>query len=446
MYPYSRLKALVLVPLVLGLAVTFFQIIIFGYQGKFWSQEVIFLINDGHCKTLEGIGLHCFGDFGFPFNGVKDPLLYSENNLVLTINPPMIFVFKLLGVLPYKQAMFLYLFCSILAICSPFFNRSSKITVSDKIIWSIVTGLLSIGSLAALDRANNVIFTVPLLFGYIFAVHKSRWNLALLMVVLIAALKIWAIFLIVALVARGRYRHAGLAVFLSGLVNFLPIMALHLLGHPYGLLAKLRFTVGAMFNVGYANHVSTYSISFSALLKRIFCIFNSNTACNMPEASRAVVGSSVVKTLIIIVCLVIVYGLFKIKNVPQYVWMTAISGLPVVVVPDAAIYNSSTVVAGLAAILAFQVVDQREVKQKLSKIWEILTSLPIVVSLISFSAVSNSNRSTSALLVNGNIYWRSYWYAIPAAWAVFYIGAIVLALYQSPFKESLRRMVFSRNV
>jgi hypothetical protein len=165
----------------------------------------------------------------------------------------------------------------------------------------------------------------------------------------------------------------------------------------------------------------------------------------MPEVSKAVVGSSIVKILIIIVCLVIVYGLLKIKNVPQYVWMTAISGLPVVAVPDAAIYNSSTVVAGLAAILAFQVVDQREVNQKLSKIWEILTSLPIVASLISFSAVSNSNRSTSAL-VNGSIYWRSYWYAIPTAWAVFYIGAILLALYQSPCKESLRRMVFSRNV
>lgn len=445
MYPYSRLKALVLVPLVLGLAVTFFQIIILGYQGKFWSQEVIFLIKDGHCKTLEGIGLHCFGDFGFPFNGVKDPSLYSEKNSVLTVNPPMIFVFKLLGVLPYKQAMFLYLCCSVLAICSPFFIRYSKLTVSDKIIWSIVTGLLSIGSLAAIDRANNVIFTVPILLGYIFAVHKSRWNLALFMVVLIAAIKLWAIFLIVALVAKGRYRHAGLAVFLSGLVNFLPIMVLHLLGHQYGLLAKLRFTVGAMFNVDLANYISTYSVSFSALSKRIFCTFNSNTACNMPEVSKAVVGSSIVKILIIIVCLVIVYGLLKIKNVPQYVWMTAISGLPVVAVPDAAIYNSSTVVAGLAAILAFQVVDQREVNQKLSKIWEILTSLPIVASLISFSAVSNSNRSTSAL-VNGSIYWRSYWYAIPTAWAVFYVGAILLALYQSPCKESLRRMVFSRNV
>ena len=125
--------------------------------------------------------------------------------------------------------------------------------------------------------------------------------------------------------------------------------------------------------------------------------------------------------MLIQICLVIVYGLLKIKNVPQYVWMTAISGLPVVAVPDAAIYNSSTVIAGLAAILAFQVVDQREVNQKLSKIWEILTILPIVASLISLSAVSNSNLSTSAL-VNGNIHWRSYWYAIPKAWAVFILA------------------------
>lgn len=425
MFPYKRLKLFVLAPLLFGLGITVLTFLVYGYQGKIWSQETVFWISDGHCAVPQGIGEHCFGDFALPFFAAGSRDMYYANSIVLSINPPTLLIFELFKMLPYRDALLLYLILAILAICAPFLRRPAHLSWIDSITWMIVGGLLSIGSLASLDRGNNVAFVAPLLFVYLVSLHKKQWIWVVVAITLIATLKIWAVYLIVGLIAFRKYRLAMLSLFLSGLVNFLGILFMHLRGFPQPIFSKVRFTLEMMLDRDYADMVSAYAISFSGLAKRLACLAQQDGACNMISVSQTAIGSSIVKTLILIVCLAISFTLARSKHVPPFIWMTAFGGLGIVAVPEAFVYNAVVVVGALGAVLLTQTHNAPFLGNGKETAWQLLASIPLVFSLTPAALVHHRNWGT-AIQTGDEIWWRSYYYTIPGSWIIFFIGSIVL--------------------
>ena len=414
-----------LVPLTVGLGIAVLTFIAYGYQGKAWTQETIFWISDGHCTVPEGIGAHCFGDFALPFFAAGNPGIYHEGSIVLSINPPTLLFFELFKTFTFKEALFLYQLLAIGAICFPFLRKPPHVSWADAVSWMIVAGLLTLGSLAALDRGNNVAFVSPLLFLYIVSLHRKKWGLVVLAVVLIAAIKIWSVYLIIGLVAFRKYRLAATALFLSGLVNLAGILVMHVRGFPESIVSKVRFTIDTMLSKGYADMVSAYAISFSGLTKRIACLVQQDGACDMIAVSNTSVGSSLIKSMILVLCLVVVVVLVRSRHVPPYVWMTAIGGLGIVAVPEAFVYNAVVVVGCLGAIVHTSMREPTNPGVGSDKSWELLSSLPLVASLTPAVFVHHQDWGT-AIQMGDEILWRSYYWTIPIAWLFFFLGSTTL--------------------
>ena len=353
----------------------------------------------------------------------------------MSITSIMLILFQPLRTLGYDSALLIYLALSILAICAPFFFKQRHISWADQLIWLSLGGLLSLGSIAALDRGNNVVFVVPLLYVYLMSLSKKRWALVVVSIVLISSIKVWGIYFVVGLIAFRKYRYVLASLALSITANVVGIIVMHVQGFENSLSEKIRNTIAVTLDRGYSDFVSTYAISFSGLTKRVACIFLQDGACNVPLVSQTVVGSSYVKLLILLASFLVTCHLIRDSRVPQYVWFTSIAGLGIVAVPDAPLYNAVVVVSALGAILMTSS-DEVRSTSIVDGMWQFLTAIPIVGSLLSATFVHHGSWETSTIS-GDELWWRSYYFTIPISWVIFYIGGPVILANHTRFSRKV---------
>jgi hypothetical protein len=287
--------------------------------------------------------------------------------------------------------------------------------------------LLTLGSLATIDRGNNISFVVPALFLYLLALHARRWLWVVAAITIISTIKFWGIYFVVGLLAHRKYRHAAWSLTLSATTNLIGIVVMHLRGFDYSLYTKIRNSVEVVLDRDYSDFVSPFAISFSGLSKRVACIFVQDGPCDMPSVSASMVGSSPVKIFLLLTCLFTVILLIRNQNVPAYVWMTAISGLGVVAVPDAPAYNAAVIIAALGAIISTSSPGSSSESGDIGS-WQLITAIPIVASLTPAVLVHHEPWATST--VSGDeLWWRSYYFTIPLSWFLFYASSILFALH-----------------
>lgn len=410
----SLLKRLVEVQTCVWVLVVF-GILAYGYLGKIWSEVLIFRVDDGWCEPGQGIGNHCFGDFGMPYGVGSGNSFYEKNNPAAMNSPLTNLVFVALGKLNYDFALVTYLAMLLVAAFLPFVAGRSSFPLGFRLQTATLFGLISVGSLAAIDRGNHILIVASLLFGYLISVEKRNWTRATVLLILISLLKFWGIVLVVLLIAKSRYRNALTAVFLT------PVLTIMLLIPFSGSLSDTtRVMLEAVVNREYGNVVARYSISIQGLFRRTVCSLETGYFCSGSDDPNGWTASVYFSIAILVVLLLLVLIIIKNSSQTPHVWMLFVASIGVVGIPEGPIYQLALTSGAVAAILSLE-------NYKIGENWVWTTRALIVSVVVSSTPFSlQFDRYGKTHLFDDYVF-RSYHLVVPLCWlASFIIASIEL--------------------
>ena len=413
------------------LPVVIFGVLIAGYKGLNWTEVFSFRVDDGWCRTgIEGIGRHCFGDFGLAFNRGNFSDVYSAGNLAAANSPLTALVFEFLRLFSYNIALAIYLGSLILSLFLSIYWATFGYPMAVRLSASAVLGIGGIGALSAIDRGNHVAILIPLGLAYVISLERGKWNQAVFCLVLISMLKFWGIILVIGLVSQRRYKDSLKAVFFSAF-GTLALLAIF----PGDFYEKISAMTKSVTNQDYAAKVSGYATSTHGLVKRISCSFSTEDWCNTEAHARSFLSSSLASLVIMILLIMWCIWLFRLAKAPLEIWGTAILTLPLMAVPDAPTYNTAFAVAICALLFwsstrpnfsddIFQSNGQWK-KSGNTLIWVIaISQIPITI-FISYTGINGSGSIFSSGTSDVPPLFRLNYWTTPALWVLFLIVTII---------------------
>ena len=198
------------------------------------------------------VGRHCFTDYTEPmtlalrpnpwepYPGAAGSINYPPGALVPQL------AFGLLGKLLHAPllGLFGYLLASTLAVLTPGWWAARGARGLEGVVVFVACGAAAIPAWAAIDRANSVVFAVPIALVFLVALCRQRWGLVVIMVVLAALVKPQFAVLGVVLFAARQWRMGGIAV-AGGVVSNLAAYLLWPRDFPDTITQSTSATVGA---------------------------------------------------------------------------------------------------------------------------------------------------------------------------------------------------------
>jgi len=414
---------MVLLPLVL------LGIIIAGYQGIQWSELLSFRVDDGWCRTgLQGIGRHCFGDFGLAFNRGDFENVYEPGNFAATSTPLTAVIFEFFRLFSYDVALTIFQILMILSVFAPIFWSTFGYGLTTRFGASAILGIGSIGAITAIDRGNHVALLVPLGLAYIVALEKKKWAQAVLFLTILSMLKFWGILLIIGLISHKRYRDSATVILLTvfgslGLLMFFPGQ----------FTLKLSSMLASVSDNDYASKVAGYATSTHGLVKRISCAATTKDWCNTETHANSLFSSSIMSLIIILSLVAWCWWLFRIAKAPIQIWGTAVLALAFMAVPDAPTYNTVFIVA-IVALIFWSSNQENHVgnesglvrrwhRSSTALIWVVaLTQLPMTI--VNFGAGASRSVFASGTTEISPFFRLNYW-TTPTLWLLFVIVTLL---------------------
>ena len=391
-------------------------IFIHGYLGRTWSEVQVTVVRDGWCGKGQGLGQHCFGDFGMNHQLVNFDS-YIEENVPATNTPLSNLIFMVLQKLPYNSALLLYVLLLILAAFIPFITRQGSRPLGFRLQTATLFGLISIGTLGAIDRGNHVLIVVPLLYGYLVSIENGKWNRATALLVAISLIKFWGVILVVALIAKSKYRNAIVVVLSAPLLTAVLLV-------PFG--GSLRFTISAMLRVvtdrELGNRLAPYAFSIHSFFRRVVCAVESKTSCNFEGQANRWVASAYLSVAILFLLLVLVLLIMKKSSQTPHIWMLTLTSVIFLGIPEGPVYQLAVLSAPVAAILATK-------NFRIERQWMWTTRVllfAVVVSSVPFTIYSDKpTRLSSVHYVGDPNVFRSDQWLIPFFWLVTFTIATI---------------------
>lgn len=389
-------------------------ILVHGYMGRTWSAVQSFQVNDSWCNLKsEGVGSHCFGDFGLPFYRGMRNQVYEPGNFAASNTPITALLFEILRLLSFNKALLVYLSVLLSCIIIPFGLSKNMGSISNRLVLSIFCGALTAGSISALDRGNHVVLLIPLLYFYVLAIEDERWNRAAGLLVCISLLKFWGIIFIVALIARRQWARSLLSALAVPLIS---VVAIGLF--PGSLTGNVRAMLAMVTNRDYSNSIAGYSISIAGFFRRFGCALTSTDVCNTRISGSSFFSSTHFSIAILISLFTLVFILMRSSNAPTHIWVAALISLGFLSVPDAPVYNMSLTAVIVSVFAAKNVVID---SWKLSN-YSLLCALLVSNTPLTFYSNAVSRFSST----NGDslpIFRSDYW-IMPFAWIIFMLAAV----------------------
>jgi len=425
-----------LVPLAYGAGVVMLAIFITSYLGETWNNTISFVVADGWCNigAGQGIGAHCFGDFGLAFGHSANP--YAAGDPSAANSPLTMLLFRALALLPYNIALFTYeasLLMSSVGVVIWGTRGASQLT---RAVAIGLVGIGSLGVLVALDRGNHVILMLPLALWYIVSLKREHWMQATAALVLIGSLKFWGVLLVVGLLAKRQYLRAAGALAATAALIVLPMTAF-----PGGMSSVLPRMLAAVSDRGYAAAISPYSVSIATMARRTRCLIADGSDCDFAAINLGAplhAGLTVAVTVFILAtafcCL-----RFSPLTVLAYVPLAAIG---IVAVPEGPAYQCVFSVLAAAIFLRFIDADRAAMSQVPTGLRRLVgaTYFALVVALVA-SIVPlpvwqfHSSSVLTSSFGEGAVFRLANW-AVPVTWLVFLglalLAAIGFRLHQRP--------------
>jgi hypothetical protein len=386
---------LLTVQTVLPLAILSF--IVAGYRGVPFTELLSFVINDGHCILPEGIGSHCFGDFGFPRNSTFDANTFLIGfNWTLSNTPFALWIFFLFSKITYNLGLAIYQVLLIFCVVYPIWNSTKKYSTSTRIQSSIYLGLLSIGTISMLDRGNHIGFMIFFTYMYL---NSSNPRYRVVYLILLLNLKYWAPLLLIIPLAQKRYKelvYSLIIVILSNLFIIQLVTSNTLLA-----LKNILITITEPIS---RDHLSQYTISLQGLISRIFCINGSSTACTGANPQE-IFPPMYVTIMIALVFIAISFLVASRTWLSDTVRFSPAIILTFLIVPEGPIYQISM----LTVILTLIAKDSdRYLKDEVIIVW-----LLVFCSIISVVPIAGQFSLSESLGSQRYFYWL-----YPAIWTL----------------------------
>jgi hypothetical protein len=234
------------------------------------SEAISFYADDGWCNsTTQGIGTHCFGDFYYTIllANLDNPWA-DDTNAYPSLT---LFLYKFFAILtniwPNQLALAVYMFLTLIPIVITvrhahlFLFQRSNIPTS-------VMGFFCISAspiLVAVDRGNNIILSLPMLYFFTFALMSSNNKHALFWGVCLTMLKPQLGIFILIFVISKQWVYVFkwiLYVFIGYLIGF----ALYFKSFPQNIVSWIKQVVGYQ-NYGSPGSIFPINLSMSNLLE-----------------------------------------------------------------------------------------------------------------------------------------------------------------------------------
>ena len=328
-----------------------------GYRSIFFpiSYYRINFVDDGWCQPpKQGLGIHCFGDFGFPYQHAINETAYSPGSLGAANTPFSIFLFELLSQVDYNVALIFVQISMLAGIVGTVYWGSLARNIHTRLTLVLLVGVGSVGSIVAIDRANWVGFLAPLILLFVVLIDKGLWIRASLVLVLIAGLKFWGIIFVVGLIAKKQLKYALLCLILTPLSYLFFFVTAE---WNKNLFEKMRLTFAAITDKEYSSLISKYGVSIYSGIVRINCSYQDVGECDFNRPS-AYLDHSMVIAITCSAMLVLWASasmIYFARN--RFLAYTPLISLGFLAVPDAPAYNLVFALPAVALLFRWLSVD-----------------------------------------------------------------------------------------
>lgn len=406
-------------------------ILVHGYLGRTWSEVEVFRVADGWCEKGEGLGQHCFGDFGMNHELVNIDL-YLDGSLPTTNTPLANWVFLVLQKLPYNSALAIYGFVLVLAAFLPFIVGQKSKTLGFRLQVATLFGLISIGTIGAIDRGNHVLILPLLIYGYFISVEKQNWKRATVLLIMISLVKFWGIIYVVALIAKSRYRDAIIAVcytILMTVVLLIPFKG--------SLSATIQAMLRAVTNRELGNTLAPFAFSAHVFFRRFICAVESETSCSLYDQKNRWVASPYLSVAILTVLLLLVVLIMRESSETPHVWMLTLASVGFLGIPEAPVYQLVVLSGAIAAVLATETFS-------IPSHWKLTTwalIVAVVISSVPFNIYLDRDTRFSTLAYIGPFFRSDQW-LIPFCWLIAFAVATTAAMKKRYFSIARRTNEF----
>ena len=278
---------------VMYVAATTVGIFITSYLGYRFTEIVMFKVNDGWCSPgTEGIGDHCFGDFyGFFSTILKDPWGGTPSAY-----PPISMLYLKFGAEVMSRypnqnfLLLLHLLLMILCLVFPIYHMWATGRIKSlQLSIALGIGILSTApAIMVLDRGNNVVLLVPLLYLFYIKFLAGQTSKALTYGVIMTLWRPQMILLVFAFIALREWRTTAKWILYS-IVGTLASFALFPWNdYGHNLKSWIKNLIGYQTyeslpslepaNWSFANVIATVGNIFSSLSHGTMPILGSNYA------------------------------------------------------------------------------------------------------------------------------------------------------------------------
>lgn len=391
-----------------------------SYLGENWTSVLSFPVTDGWCDSAkEGVGAHCFGDYGFPVSRGGQPNVYTPGNMAAATTPLMAAAFEVFRFIPYRAGVLLYSLILIVAVLFVAWWGAARLSTVERASAIFTTGLGCLGAIMALDRGNHIALIAPLALVYILSIDKRAWPLASVALGVIASVKFWGILLVVGLLARRQYRYALLSSVIAGVLYVVPLALFN-----GDMMSKATSMMEAVTNRGYGAMVSKYAVSLYSFVGRVYCVTKDPLECSRDTPTASLPYGTVVAVVIAIGLMVWAYAMLVTFRNNSFLAYVPLVSLCFLAVPEAAPYNLVVTVVMSAVLMRSQWFHDSRTTEELQQehvlsrsaqraFWALLGALilsTLPLAIWSFPAAD----STGFLAWFGS--WRLSVWLIPMVW------------------------------
>lgn len=334
-------------------ALVLLSVLLTEYRGVPWSEAFSFDLDDGWCDPSagQGVGAHCFGDFGYPYKKGGQDSEYATGNGLANATPLMLHLFNVLRPLGYNFGLVVYLIGLIaptLLLSYWVYKRTSS---NSKIAILAIFGAASTGSLMAFDRGNHVAWFLPLVVAIVITAKNGKNWSCLSLIVLAGLLKWWGPLLVCVLLIRKRYRDSVLALVSTALLNLLLLLLFRTSGVSFE--TRLRSTMTEIFNQEYGLYVSRLAVSLSSWIGRLICWWSGDVECADVYPGEMIPSRAIPVGLALLLFGSTVLTGRRLGLVSPFT-LFGIGGLIFLAVPEAAAYNLVGASATALLMLIFE--------------------------------------------------------------------------------------------
>lgn len=287
------------------------------------------------------ISLHHFGDLmlAMGFGLTNNPYLVELPSQTLPIGH---IFFRFLASWGYYPGLWIFIVLSLGAICFTSWTVLKHLTISQRIVFTILTCGLSLGTVTSLDRGALALFCIGAIGISFILANKNHAIWASIILIVVISIKPYCVILLFYPLLKGKLKFAMLTMVSAFIFNIVYMSTL-----PGGLVLSIQgFLKGMSRYSGDTGEFAGITLGSSGLFgatNRLISIFVG------PVASSEIMGHFLTFALpagaliLLIICILVASA-----NIPYWASLPLLLSATMFVVPSSMIYTTSW--ASLAAI------------------------------------------------------------------------------------------------